>query len=99
MEVPVELKPSRDKSQYRPRLDGVGNRLSEGEYKNPWATLARGLRPAGAKRHRPMADTLGATPPRDGPWSLPAADVAIAKPPKARSRRAAGPGLPFMWRR
>ena len=85
----MKLKPSRDKVGVRegPKLDGIGNVVRKGDERNPFATLARGLNPQGEKRRRPMADTLGATPPRDGPFAMAAADIAVQKPPRARQRR------------
>lgn len=93
----MELKPSRDKlgSRKPVKLDGMGRGLGPGEHKNPFASLAKGLEPRGAKRRRWASDTLGATPPRDGPFSLGAADVAVTKPPKGRARRRTDPQLPF----
>jgi hypothetical protein len=62
---------------------------------NPWAMLARHNKMgSGSKRRRWAADTLGATPPRDGPWSLGAADVAIVNPPKTRAARQGEPAWP-----
>ena len=43
-------------------------------------------KPRSAKRVRPFAQTLGDTPPRDGPFAPGAAVVAVATPPKARQR-------------
>lgn len=95
----MELKPTGEKQ----KLDGMGRPLAKGEDKNPFATIARAVEAGsmvgprrGQKRRRIGADTLGATPPRDGPWSYGAADVAAAKPPKARGRqqrKASNPGL------
>lgn len=101
----MELKPSRDKM----KLDGFGRPLGKSDTKNPFASIARGMEAGlgpglgqlpspqqGSKRRRIGADTLGATPPRDGPWAIPAADVAVAKPPRARSRQqriANAPGM------
>lgn len=84
----MELKPTKDKVKLR--YDGLGNVINEEDGKNPWATSSRGINPAqSGKRRRWSSDTLGATPPRDGPFSLAAEDVAIQKPPKTRSRRRA----------
>lgn len=84
----MELKPTGKKVKVR--YDGLGNVLREEDGNNPWATSSRGINPAvSGKRRRWAADTLGATPPRDGPFSLAAEDVAIQKPPKTRSRRRA----------
>lgn len=88
----MELKPSRDKM----KLDGFGRPLGKQDSKNPFATIAKGLDAKGVKRSRFAADTLGATPPRDGAFAPAAADVAVAKPPKARTRQqriANAPGL------
>jgi len=77
-------------------LDGVGGHLAPEEHKNPWATLARAVKPPkGNRRRRFAADTLGATPPRDGPFAFAAQGVAAVNPPKTRVRRSAQPGLPF----
>lgn len=93
----MELKPSRDKAGPRPRLDGAGRPVLRGDEKNPFAALARGMdRPARNQRKRPFADTLGATPPRDGPFSISATDVAVQKPPRGRQKRKRNAGLPFM---
>lgn len=84
----MELKPSRQKQ----RLDGFGRPLARSDTKNPFASLARGVEtPVGAKRRRFASDTLGATPPRDGPFALGAADVAAAKPPRTRARQGREP--------
>lgn len=40
------------------------------------------------RRVRPFAQTLGDTPPRDGPFAPMAAQVAVAAPPKARVNQA-----------
>lgn len=84
----MELKPTKDKAAAKPQLNGVGQVLAPGESSNPWATLAKGtVPPSGGKRRRPFSDTLGATPPRDGPWTLGAIDVALNKPPRTRKNR------------
>lgn len=88
----MKLQPSKDKAG--PQLNGVGQTLAPGETRNPWATLARGTAPQGAKRRRPFADTLGATPPRDGPFSMGASDVALDSPPKTRTKRSRTPSFP-----
>lgn len=91
----MELKPSRDKAGLKPRLDGMGRPVRPEDTRNPFAALARGLNPqVGNRRRRPFADTLGATPPRDGPFGLSATDVAIQKPPKGRQRRRRSAGFP-----
>jgi hypothetical protein len=41
-------------------------------------------KPASAKRVRPFAQTLGDTPPRDGPFAPSAKPVALNFPPKTR---------------
>ena len=93
----MELKPSRDKPQGRQKLDGVGNPVAKGDERNPFAALGRGINPgAGNRRRRPFADTLGATPPRDGPFSMSAKDVAVQKPPKGRKKRKRDAQLPWM---
>lgn len=94
----MELKPSKDKLGTRRRvvMDGIGGTVLAEDSRNPWATLARGISPGQGqtgKRRRWTADTLGATPPRDGPFQYGAADVAIQKPPKTRQRRNANAGL------
>ena len=107
----MELKPTRDRQtpQRKPILDGIGNRLSPDEYKNPWVTLARGISPkapalglpnpaARQRQRRWSSDTLGATPPRDGPHSLAAADVAVAKPPRTRKKRSRNPSATWLKR-
>lgn len=93
----MELKPTRDKlgSRKAVKLDGMGRPLAEDEHKNPFASLAKGLGPRGDKRRRWASDTLGATPPRDGPFAAGAADVAVTKPPRGRARRRTDPQLPF----
>ena len=83
----MELKPTRDKAGLQSRLDGLGNPVRSTDYKNPFAHLARGIEPHGAKRRRMASDTLGATPPRDGPFAAAAADVAVQRPPRARQRQ------------
>ena len=85
----MKLQPAKDKQKIDGVLDGVGGVIPNEDSKNPWATLARGLDPNGStgKRRRWASDTLGATPPRDGPWATAAADVAIQKPPKTRAKR------------
>ena len=101
----MELKPSRDKM----RLDGFGRPLGKADTKNPFASIARGMEAGmgpglgqlpppqqGSKGRRIGADTLGATPPRDGAFAPMAADVAVAKPPRARARQqriANAPGM------
>lgn len=95
----MDLKPSQDKQAKRPKLDGMGREVRPGDERNPFASLARGTNQQGAKRRRWASDTLGATPPRDGPFSPGAADVAATKPPKARQRREMNPGLPFPVKR
>lgn len=93
----MELKPTRDKAGLRPRLDGVGRPVSKEDHRNPFAQLARGLdQPRRQQRKRPFADTLGATPPRDGPFAISATDVAVQKPPKGRQMRKKSAGLPFL---
>lgn len=79
----MELKPTGKKQQ----LDGMGRPLGPADTKNPFYTIARGLGAGGPKRRRFAADTLGATPPRDGPFAPSAADVAVAKPPRTRARQ------------
>ena len=96
----MELKPSRDKQGSRKpvKLDGMGRPIAPGDERNPFAQLAKGVdprNPTAMKRRRWAADTLGATPPRDGPFSLGAADVAVTKPPRTRRRRNTDPQLPF----
>ena len=82
----MELKPTGKKIKLR--YDGLGNVMDEKDGHNPWATSSRGINPAASgKRRRWSADTLGATPPRDGPFALAAEDVAIQKPPKTRTKR------------
>lgn len=85
----MELKPSNDKLNVRDRvkLDGTGNPIKKGDERNPFAQIARGIEQRGGKRRRPFSDTLGATPPRDGPFAMAAADVAAQKPPRTRKRR------------
>jgi len=96
----MELKPTRDKTMIKVRLDGVGGRLAPNEYKNPWQSLARGLDSGGTgKRKRPFSDTLGATPPRDGPFAMGATDVAAVNPPRTRQKRNLDPGMVFPKRR
>lgn len=94
----MEFKPTRRKAEAQPRLDGMGRMLGA-DTKNPFATIARGLDAGGTgKRRRFAADTIGATPPRDGPFAAGAADVAVAKPPRTRSREqrlAGGAQRPF----
>jgi hypothetical protein len=88
----MEFKPSTDKQ----KLDGFGRPLGKADTKNPFAAIAKGLGPAGQKRRRFAADTIGATPPRDGAFAPMAADVAVAKPPRTRARQqriANPPGL------
>lgn len=89
----MEFKPSGDKQ----KLDGMGRPLGPQDDRNPFASIARGIETrVGAKRRRFSADTIGATPPRDGAFAAAAADVAVAKPPKTRSRQqriANTPGL------
>lgn len=92
----MELKPSRDRAAAKPLLDGAGRPVVKGDERNPFAALARGMIPAGNRRKRPFADTLGATPPRDGPFSMGAQDVAVQKPPKGRQRRKKSAQLPFL---
>ena len=93
----MELKPSRDKTGLRSRLDGMGRPVAKGDERNPFAQLARGMdQPRRQQRKRPFADTLGATPPRDGPFSMSAADIAVQKPPKGRQKRKKNAGLPFL---
>lgn len=93
----MELKPTGKKAGFRPRLDGMGRPVAKGDEKNPFAQLARGLdRPRDKRRKRPFADTLGATPPRDGPFSVSAADIAVQKPPRGRQKRKRHASLPFM---
>lgn len=93
----MELKPSRDKAGLRPRLDGMGRRVAKGDEKNPFAQLARGMdAPTRNQRKRPFADTLGATPPRDGPFSMGAADIAVQKPPKGRLKRKKNAGTTWL---
>lgn len=87
----MELKPSKDKM----KLDGFGRPLARADTKNPFATIARGIdSPVNMKRRRFAADTLGATPPRDGPFAASAADVAVAKPPRTRARQQRLPAPP-----
>jgi hypothetical protein len=97
----LELKPSQDKQSPRKKvkLDGVGNRLSEEAEKNPFYTIGRGMESRGTRRRRPMADTLGATPPRDGPFAMGAADIAVQKPPKGRQRRTKSAGTTWLRKR
>lgn len=95
----MELKPSRHKAPVKPQLDGLGNKLRPEDSRNPWASLARGLAPRGGKRRRFAAETLGATPPRDGPFSAGAAGIAVAAPPRTRKQRSRAPRLPFEDRR
>ena len=98
----MELKPSKDKQALRPRLDGLGGTLRTNEHKNPWAQLARGVAPRGPKRRRYASDTLGATPPRDGAFSVAAADVAVTRPPATRGRQqrlAGGVGSVFVTKK
>ena len=90
----MELKPTKSHQPLRPRLDGLGNPVRAEDHKNPWAQLARGMEPQGAKRRKTFVDTLGATPPRDGPFAHPAADVAVTKPPATRRRQQRLPGSP-----
>lgn len=95
----MELKPSRDKTGKKPQLDGIGNSVLPEDHKNPFATIARGLAPGGGngKRRRPFADTLGATPPRDGPFAQGAADIAVQKPPRTRQKRNTDAGGSLPW--
>lgn len=82
----MKLQPAKDKASTV--MDGIGGTIPREDSRNPWATLARGTMPKqGNKRRRFAADTLGATPPRDGPFQYGAADVAVQKPPKTRVRR------------
>jgi len=92
----MELKPTGKKAPWKQEderakpLESIG---AGGD--NPWEMLARHAKMGpGAKRSRWSSGTLGATPPRDGPWSLAAADVAILNPPKTRTARQAEPAWP-----
>lgn len=93
----MELKPSRSKAGVKTRLDGMGRPVEKEDMRNPFAQLARGMdAPKRVQRKRPFADTLGATPPRDGPFSMSAQDVAVQKPPRGRQKRKRNAGLPFI---
>jgi len=94
----MDLKPTRKKAPWKqdgseepPKpLESIGAGGA-----NPWAMLARHSKMgSGYKRKRWTSDTLGATPPRDGPFSLGAADVAAINPPKTRTARQAEPAWP-----
>jgi hypothetical protein len=96
----MKLKPSGDRQQLiSPKLDGMGRPVAKEDMRNPFAQLARGLNPSSGRKRRPFADTLGATPARDGPFSLGAADVAAQKPPRGRQKRKKSAGLPFLGQR
>src|SRR5262245_38562445 len=97
MRCHMELKPSRDRARTKVKLDGAGRPVVKGDERNPFAALARGINPRGVeRRRRPFADTLGATPARDGPFSVPAAGIAAVNPPKGRKRRGADPTVPWL---
>jgi hypothetical protein len=86
----MELKPSQDKQGSRTpsKMLGVGavvTKSGEG-WMNPFGVLARGLEPRGPKRRRWASETLGTTPPRDGPFAFSAVPVARNFPPKSRQR-------------
>jgi hypothetical protein len=92
----MELKPTGKKAPWKgdeepPKpLESIGAGGA-----NPWAMLARHDKMgSGYKRKRPFSDTLGATPPRDGPWAQSAASVANLLPPKTRTARQAEPAWP-----
>lgn len=93
----MELKPTGSKVAVKPwdekppkPLESIGAGGS-----NPWAMLARHNKMgAGNKRKRLGADTLGATPPRDGPFAQSAASVANLLPPSTRTARQAEPAWP-----
>ena len=60
-----------------------------GDRPTPWkgVELAMGALKEGRKRWGNQRGGLGATPPRDGPWSLAAEEVARLLPPHTRERR------------
>ena len=82
----MELKPTKQKAQIKPTLDGMGNVVDPDMRNNPFGMLARNTTAATGRR-RQWTDTLGATPPRDGPFSQAARDVAVVNPPRSRQRR------------
>lgn len=96
----MELKPTGRKAPWKPGeeqekppkpLESIGAGGA-----NPWQMLARHDKMGAplAKRRRWASDTLGATPPRDGPWAQSAASVANLLPPKTRTARQAEPAWP-----
>lgn len=97
----MELKPTgkpgmarKGRSQGAPQRKPLESIGAGGD--NPWEVVARGATTAApmGKRRNWAVPALGATPPRDGPFSMAAQDVAASKPPRTRVRRQAGRSWP-----
>jgi hypothetical protein len=54
---------------------------------SPWRGVEQAFGAKPDARRRWAAETLGATPPRDGPWQLGAKELARLLPPRTRKER------------
>lgn len=91
----MDLKPTGKRGWPKGRTD---QRSGPAPSANPWEAIGKNVgSPTSNKRRRPFADTLGATPPRDGPFAAGAADIAVQKPPKTRKARNTSAGGANPW--